>query len=547
MQTLGNWRLALPVAALALAACGGEQPKTEAPAASTAESASNTVATEPRRGGNFIIATPGEPITFNELYYQDSASADIIAQIHAGLIYVDENFDVQPYVARELPTVSADGLQWTYHLRQDVKFHDGVQLTANDVAFTFGILKNPDYIGPRASDFDLLDTVMAVDDFTVQFNLNAPSAKFATQVGYSILPQHILADVPVAELGDYRAYNIEKPIGAGPFVFDSWTRSQNLVVRAFDDFFLGRPHLDSITTRFVGDQNAALLSLETGNSHYVPAVPLTEVQTARAIPGAQIESTLALRYDYIGWNMRNPLFQDQRVRQALTHGIDRQEIVETIMDNNATVAHAPVSPLSWAYNDDVAQFPYDPERAKALLADAGWLPGADGILVKDGQRFSFEMLSNDGNVVRRDIGVIAQQYLRQIGVEVRPAQMEWGAFIEKISPPNYNFDSIVLAWGLAIDPDPEAIWHSKEIAQGLNQISYNNPKVDALIDGNVSIIDPVERAERLAQVWAALAEDQPYTFLYYPQVFAALGSNVNGFTQHARNDVYKPYEWWLAE
>ncbi len=548
MQTqLGNWRMVLPAAALALAACGGGADQANTTTNNQAESVqSSEASTGPAQGGNFVIATPGEPITFNELYYQDSASGDVISMIHAGLIYIDESFEVQPFIARELPTISDDGLQWTYHLREDVKFHDGEQLTAEDVVFTYSIFNHPDYSGPRVSDFELLDSVVALDPFTVQFTLTEPSAKFATQAGYGILPKHILGEVPVAELGDYRAYNVERPIGAGPFKFDSWTRGQNLVVRAFDDFFLGRPHLDSITTRFVGDQNAAILLLQTGQADYV-IVPINEVETVRAIPNVQLESTLALRYDYIGWNMRNPLFQDRRVRQALTHAIDRQEIVETILNDNATVAHAPVSPLSWAYNDNVPQFNYDVERAKELLAEAGWVPGPDGILVKDGKRFSFEMLSNDGNVVRRDIGVIAQQYLRQVGIEVRPAQMEWGAFIERISPPNYNFDSVVLAWGLAIDPDPQAIWHSSEIEQGLNQISYSNPVVDALIDGNVSIMDQAERAERLGKVWYALAEDQPYTFLYYPQVFAGLSPRVNGFTQHARVDVFKPYQWWLAQ
>src|SRR5690606_9148698 len=178
--------------------------------------------------------------------------------------------------------------------------------------------------------------------------------------------------------------------------------------------------LDRITFRFVSNQSAGVLLLETGEIDHL-IVPTTEIRTVERMPHVTLRSAPELRYDFIAWNLRNPLFADRRVRQALTHAIDRQEIVETLMEGHAQVAHAPVSPLmEWAYEDDVPRFPYDPERAKALLAEAGWTPGPDGILAKDGRRFSFAILSNDGNVIRRDLGVIVQQYLGAIGIEVRP-------------------------------------------------------------------------------------------------------------------------------
>jgi peptide/nickel transport system substrate-binding protein len=258
-----------------------------------------------------------------------------------------------------------------------------------------------------------------------------------------------------------------------------------------------------------------------------------------------LHQALALQYAYLGWNQRNPLFQDRRVRQALTHAIDRQEIVETLLEGHAEVAHAPVSPLSWAYNDDVPRFEYDPEKARALLAEAGWRPGPDGILQKDGRRFSFEILSNDGNVIRRDIGVVVQQYLREVGIETRPAQMEWGAFLERIHPPNYDFDAVVLSWVLAVDPDPSAIWHSRAIAQGLNNISFSNPRVDELADQNVRILDRAQRATILHQIWRVIAEEQPYTFLYYPRQSYGLKADVRGFVYHPSDAMYLVHRWWL--
>src|SRR5690606_19995894 len=187
-----------------------------------------------------------------------------------------------------------------------------------------------------------------------------------------------LEHVPVAELGDYREFNVNAPVGAGPFRFVEWVRGQYLVVEAFEDYFEGRPYLDRITFRFVSNQSAGVLLLETGEIDHL-IVPTTEIRTVERMPHVTLRSAPELRYDFIAWNLRNPLFADRRVRQALTHAIDRQEIVETLMEGHAQVAHAPVSPLmEWAYEDDVPRFPYDPERAKALLAEAGWTPGPDG-------------------------------------------------------------------------------------------------------------------------------------------------------------------------
>lgn len=499
---------------------------------------------DPQYGGTIVLGTSGEPVIFNALYHQDSASADVTDLIFAGLTYTDESLEVQPHIAKDNAEISDDGLEWTFELQEGVLFHDGEELTAHDVVFTYNIFLHEDYTGPRAGSFTSLESVEAVDDYTVKFTLREPDARFHTLTGYSILPEHILGDVPIGDLEDYNEFNIENPIGAGPFKFENWDPGQSLSLVAHEDYFEGRPYLDGVTFRFASDSNALVLLLETGDIDHMIA-PTSELVAIETYEHVNLSSTLALRYDYIGWNLQNPLFEDVRVRQALTHAIDRQEITETVLEGQAEVAHAPVSPLSWAYNEDVARFDYDPDRALELLSEAGWEPGEDGILEKDGEKFSFTILSNDGNTTRRDIGIIVQQYLGQIGIEVKPEQMEWGAFLDKINPPNYDFDAIVLAWGLALDPDPSAIWHSKEIENGLNNISYRNDRIDEISDINTTIIDQDERAELLGEAWAILAEEQPYTFLYYPNQFVALNRDVQGFTHHPRVDMYKVNEWWL--
>ncbi|MCT8136325.1 peptide-binding protein [Anaerobacillus sp. CMMVII] len=534
-----------------LVACGGDKTSTEDPKEPTtpAEEPKDEEKEEPKeegpvQGGSIVLGTSGEPVTFNGNYSQDSASSDVIDLLFVGLVRSNENLEIVPSVAVDHPEVSEDGLEWVYTLREGVLFHDGTELTAEDVEFTYNIFKHEDYAGPRAGSFSNVEKIEAIEKYKVKFTLSEADARFPTLAGYGILPKHILGDVPVADLGEYQEFNQKNPIGAGPFKFVSWTPGQNLVVEAFDEYFEGRPYLDKVTFRFASDSNALVLLMQTGDIDWMIAPP-AELATIETFDHARVSNTLALRYDYIGWNLQNPLFQDVKVRQALTHAIDRQEIVDTIMEGNATVAHAPVSPLSWAYNDNVPKFDFDPEKAKSLLAEAGWEPGADGILQKDGQKFSFTILSNDGNVVRRDIGIIVQQYLGNIGIEVKAEQMEWGAFLDKINPPNYDFDAVVLAWGLALDPDPSAIWHSKEIENGLNNISYRNDKVDEISDSNTKILDQTERAAALAEVWQILAEEQPYTYMYYPQQFIALNKKIQGFTHHPRSNSYQLNEWWI--
>ncbi len=528
-----------------LVACGGG---TDAPdeTGGDQDTADQQPVGDPQYGGTMVLGTSGEPVILNPLYHTDSASADITDLVFAGLTQTNENLEVEPLIAKDLPEISEDGLEWTYELHEGVLFHDGTELTAEDVVFTFNIFIDEDTTSPRASDFRTLVSVEALDEYTVKFTLSEPDAAFATRVTYGILPKHLLEDIPVADLEDYREFNIQNPIGAGPFKFVSWTSGQNLVLEVNEEYFDGRAYLDGVTFRFASDSNALVLLLEAGDIHHMIA-PTTEIATIELYDHVNLHSTLALRYDYLGWNLDRPLFQDKKVRQAITHAIDRELIVETVMEGNAEVAHAPVSPLSWAYNDDVPKFEYDVEKAKQLLAEAGWEPGPDGILEKDGERFSFTILSNSGNVVRRDIGIITQQMLADVGIEVKPEQMEWGAFLEKINPPNFDFDGVVMAWGLALDPNPRAIWHSDQIENGLNRSAYRNDEVDRISDENSLIMDQAERAAMLGEAYEIIAEEQPYTFLYYPHQFVALSKEVQGFTHHPRVDMYKVNEWWLNQ
>lgn len=543
--------------AMFLAACSGGNEtsnETEEPNEGTTETETETPGSdEPQYGGDLIIGSTSSPSLFNPLYSSDVSSSDIEGMIFDGLVGSDLEFNPSTENGlAESVDISEDGMTIVVKITDKAKFHDGEPLTADDVVFTYNIPLHPDYDGPRKSYFENLESVEKIDDYTIQFNLKQVDVQFpVVGLGFGILPEHILGDVPVAELGEHE-FNTKNPIGSGPFKFDEWKDGEYVRVVANDDYWDGRPYLDSITYKIVPDANSMLAQLQAGDIHYYAGIAQSDVPTVEGFAdaaGLRLESGLALSYTFLGFNMHDPnsKFADKKVRQAITHAIDREAIVQSVMNGFGEVAHVPESPLSWAYNPDVPKFEYDPEKAKQLLAEAGWEPGPDGILVKDGERFSFEVKTNQGNKIREDIVVILQQQLKEVGIEVKPLIVEFSSLIADIDPGVWNFEAIVLGWSLGTDPDPSGIFHTKEIAQGLNFTGYSNPELDKLMDAQLQEMDREKRKQMIGEIQAGLAEDQAYTFLYYPEEFRAMPANLQGYEFHAKNQLYNINKWWLKQ
>ncbi|MFC4320659.1 peptide-binding protein [Litchfieldia salsa] len=530
---------------LFLAACSGGN-TAEEPAEKPEETPAEEPSGEPVQGGDLIAGSIGEPTLFNPYYSTDVPSSDIEGLIYNGLLTSDEKFEPQMDLAESVDQ-SEDGLTFTVKLREDVKFHDGEQMTADDVVFSYSIPLQEDYIGERGSNFESLESVTKIDDYTVEFKLNKVDVTFyPITLSYAVLPEHLLKDVPVGELGE-NEFNTKAPVGTGPFKFEEWKDGEYVKVVANDDYHEGRPYLDSITYKIVPDQNSLLAQLQAGDIDFM-VVPGTDIETAKGFSGIKIESDLALSYTYLGFNQQQERFQDPKVRQALTHAVNRQEIVDAVMNGDGQIANVPESPLSWAYNDEVPVFEYDPEKAKSLLAEAGWEDtDGDGILDKDGEKFSFVIKTNQGNKIREDIVVVLQQQFKEIGIEATPEIVEWSAYIEQISAPNWDYDALVLGWSLSTFPDASDIFHSNQIEEGLNFVWYKNEEADKLMEKAKTTIDQDEYKELYSQIYKIIAEDQAYTFLYYPNVHRAMPENLQGYVFNAKSDFYDANKWWLAE
>lgn len=535
------------VFSMVLAACGAGDADVPEDAddneAQEAEEEEEAAADEPQYGGELIIGQSGNPQNFNPLWSHDTASGDIEDLMFRGLYRIDETIEYQPDIAKDMPDISEDGLTWTVEMRDDVYWHDGEPVTADDVVFTMNIAKHEDYDGPRAGYFENLDEVEKVDDHTVVFHLKEPDATFLNTAGYNLVPEHILGDVPIGEMGDHEFSR--NPVGNGPFVFEEFKDKEYVRLTAHEKHYEGRPYLDEITIKITGDTNAQVLQLEAGEIQ-MGNVPSEELETVETFDHVTVDQTLAYSYHYLGFQWENPLWQDRETRQAMVHALDRQAIIDAALAGHGEVAHIPASPLSWSYPDsEPPKYEYDPEKAKEMLAEAGWEEGADGILERDGQRFEFEMLYNEENQARADIAAIAQAQWKEVGIDVSIQSMEWGAFLDRTEAPNHDFDMIVLGWALGSDPSPKNVFHSS-MHEGSNNTLYVNEELDELLIENERILDQDERKKMLEDIYFELAEDLPYIFLMYPMTNMVVPNELQGFVHHPRIPYNNAHEWWWA-
>lgn len=496
-------------------------------------------------GGDLIVGGLGGPTSFNSLYSTSSTDGAIQDFIFNGLIYLDENSEPQPDLATEWD-VSDDGLIYTFKLRDDVTFHDGEPFTADDVVFTYSLPVHEDYNGPRGSSFETIDEIIAVDDHTVEIHLSDETPDiFARMVTYHILPEHILGDIPVEDVGK-DDFNTATPIGTGPFTFDEWKQGQYVRVEANEDYFGDRPHIDSITYKIVPDKNSLMSQFSAGDLDQL-SLSTEDIPSGQALVEegkANLESTQSASYTFMLYNLEHPALKEKEVRQALAYGLDRDSIIDNVLDGNGKVMHHPGIDFLWAFNEDVPKYDRDIEKAKQLLEDAGWKVGSDGIREKDGERLSFSIISNQGNKVREKIMLIAkQQWEEELGVETSTEIIESSAYSDKVH--RHEFDVAMRGWSISLDPGFTSYMHTRMIEDGANYGHYSNPELDALMDESDHEPDRDKRKELIEEQQEIVAEDQPYLFLYTADKYMLYNPKLQDVTIHPKDDFYLIHEWWF--
>jgi len=499
----------------------------------------------PVAGDTFIEGSIGEPNTLLPVLASDSASSEINGLVYNGLVRYDKNFVPEGELA-ESWSISPDNLTITFKLRKGVTWHDGAPFTSADVMFTYRMYVDPETPTAYAEDYLQVVKAETPDDYTFRVTYAEPYAPALMSWGVAIHPKHLLEGVKLAESPLAR-----HPIGTGPYVFKRWDPREKLVLEANPDYFEGAPWIKRVVYRIIPDQSTMFLELKSGSLDFMGLTPLQydrQTDTLAFKRRYQKFRYLAFGYTYLGYNLRRPLFQDKRVRQALAYAIDKQELVDGVLLGYGQAATGPYKPDTWVYNPKVRRYPYDPGKAKELLAEAGWLDrDGDGLLDRDGKPFSFTIITNQGNDLRSKSGEIIQRRLQEIGIDVRLRIIEWASFLNEFVFPG-DFDAVILGWTGGPDPDQYDIWHSSKTApRQLNFIAYHNPEVDALLEKGRRVFDQAKRKQIYDRFQEILAEEQPYAFLYDGEALPVVARRFHGIEEAPAGIRYNFIDWYVPQ
>jgi peptide/nickel transport system substrate-binding protein len=528
----GPWR-SLSVVALAFLAVRCGAPAGEGPGAEGA----------PVQGGTAVVSRISDFDAFNQFVSTDYDTSQVLRfMLFMPLVQLDAEYQYHPYMADSM-WLSDDGRTLSFRVREGLTWHDGTPVTADDVVWSVETYMNPDLAYANAQYFQFVDRVEKTDDRTVVFHFTeVHSDPLADFLDWEPMPRHLLQDIEVTEMRN-APFNRE-PVGNGPFRFVSWQANQQVVFEANPDFALGRPYLDRIVFRIIPEQTTELTELLTGNLDLVRAIQPAEAARVESGDRTRLIAYPSRSYTYLAWNTHNPLFADARVREALTMAIDRQQIVDALLYGYGTIAVSDVMPFQWQFDRELEPWPYDPEEARRLLAEAGWTDtNGDGVIDKDGRPFRFTLETNQGNDLREDLIVIAQSDLRKVGIDAQPRLAEWNSLIDRLK--RKDFEAVVSGWSVDFKFDPSETMACE--AGVYNYPGYCNPQADSLMRTALVTLDREAALPMWEEYQAMIHRDQPYTFLYYLTERLGVSRRLKGVVGDARGHLVTAREWWIPE
>lgn len=517
-------------------------------------------------GSSIIIGQSSEVANLNPMIQPRTPDSNVQCLIFDYLVIPDENLNYVGDLA-ESWDISDDGTIYTFHLQEGVKWHDGEDFNADDVVFTLTALASPEYTGGNegrvmsivgASEYqagtaDSVEGIKKIDDYTVEITLASPNAAFLSNMYVAMLPEHILGEESPADWGN-DDFN-RTPIGTGKYKFVEWEAGQYISLERNDEYFGTMPSIENVVVQFGADTTlvAALLNGEIDVLYNLPA---TEIENVEAVDGVGVYNYEMMSVYYIGLNQLDPDLSDLRVRQALAYALDKQTIVDTVYGETATVANDIFPDNHWSHNPDVTVYEYNPEKAMALLEEAGYtMNDSTGYYEKDGEtlHLTYDMsTSTDG----RQVAALIQQYWKAIGVEMEVIEQDFATLAySKLLPNNAteettaeSFQCYTLGFGVEADPEEYNAYLSTSTGAGSwNFIHYSNPQVDELFQQQLLETDPDARADCFHQIAQIISDDVPWIPLYNKATSTGLSDRVQNFTADFRGINFQIEKWTLAE
>lgn len=477
---------------------------------------------------NLTIA--GFPARLNPLLATDSVSSSIADWLFDSLLKYDKDGNIVGDMAKSWRFVDEKTLEFT--LRDDIFWHDGTKITALDVVFTYETAISDKIFTPYSSNFRMVASVKAADQHRVVVVYKEPYFKALETWLMPIIPKHILendADLMTSEFN-------RKPVGSSYFTIKNLELGKNIELFAHTDYKPRAPLIGRVVFEYVQDPSVEFLKLKKRDIHIgaLDAMQLDRQLDSKFADDYQIVEYPAFNYNYLGFNLKNPKFQNPKVREALSYAIDRQELVDILFFGHAKVSHGPILEGALGFNASVKSPDQDISKAKKLLSEAGY---------DESNPLEFEITTNSNNPIRVFSAEILQRQLSLSGVKVNLRVMEWQAFLARAVHAR-NFEAVLLAWSVPLMPDPFTIWHSSSYKKGgFNFVGYSNAQVDELIEKAEKTTDRQKVAEYYREFHRIVMEDNPYLFLYSPNSISAISKKLSPIEPSILGYGHNRFDW----
>jgi len=491
------------------------------------------------RGGTLVLSGYSQISNLNPILVQDTSAVHLGDLIFSSLIKFNERSEPVPVLA-ESWQVSAGGLVWEFKIKGGVLFHDGTELTAEDVAFTYNSIINPRVNSPHTRLYDMVKSFKAVGRYLFRVELNEPYSPLLFIMDQHILPAHLL------EQSETAMYDFgRKPVGSGPFEFSEW-RNGEIILPANDHYFEGRPNLDRVILKTFASRLSAWSALMQGKVDVVSDLDFQDFRIINHDPRFKTYDYQDIFYYTILFNLEDPLFSDKILRRALDLAIDRGDIVEKALKGWGIATTGPFRPGTWTYNNNVTSQCYNPKEAARLLKELGWQDSdGDRILDKEGKKLTFTLLVDKGDSLKEQAAKRIRWQLFQQGIEVKVEFLELADLFEKQLFPG-NFQAVLMQFNTGRDPDRRTsfFWHSNSMGRS-NLARYSNREVDHLIERGRIEADLRVREQIYHDIHELIADDRPALFLFFRRKFLGISATFNNIKASGEVFYRSIREWYI--
>ncbi len=507
--------------------------------------------------GQAVIGLSQEPTVFNPLLVHIEVDEAVYFNLFSALWRVDPQGNLVPDLVAEIPTVanggvSADGLAWRIKLKPGVTWHDGTPFTADDVKYNIELIQNPKFLAGRRAGHELVRDLTVVSPTELTWRMEKPYAPYPAILSWTFfVPKHVFEK----EADPNKAAFVNHPIGTGPFTWTERVAGDHITLSANPHYHGEGPHLERLVVKYVPDLTVLYTQFQTGDIDYIGLQGITpdHYDEAKGLKDRSVTPVPQAFIENIGLNLGNPVFKERAVREALYLAMDKGSIIEQIYYGLPTPTESFLPRQSWAFNPDLPKQTFDPEKAKKLLDDAGWVPGADGVRAKNGVRLEFANSTTAGNHVREQAQQLLQQNWADVGAKMNisnlPPAVMWGDYwmLSK-------FDSAMVGLDFMVGPDPDATdyFSSKSIAAkgggGQNTCQYESPVVDACLAEGAATVDEAKRKAAYLKMQQQTREDLPYLPIFQYAMVEGVKSGLQGFAPNVnvQENCYNANTWYWA-